>query len=241
MSHGGFNNYGFGVAIKFFERDLCMNRLKRILHIKGSKKERLDASFAKLVEEEGQDKKVETKRIFTLRFYMMILSGTIAITGLGFFVVYVLTTAIALGTSGIVMLVAGLIAFRYYWKKEENLSVEYIGGGERGGIVNSLSIYQEKVVFENVDKPEGFPWRCVGLKGTYYVNIWNVENSKLVPFILPDQQYCDPTVFAQRVLGLPAHRKIFERKPKLLQKLKTVLLVVAIGIVWLLILTTTGG
>ena len=83
--------------------------------------------------------------------------------------------------------------------------------------------------------------KCVGLKGNYFVNIWDEASKRLIPFVLPDQQYCDPIVFAQRVLGLPAHKKIFERKPKLLQRLKTALLVIAIGIVWLLILTTTGS
>ena len=82
---------------------------------------------------------------------------------------------------------------------------------------------------------------CVNLKKSFYVNIEDAASKKLVPFVLPDQQYYDPNVFAQRVLGLPAHRKIFERKLKLMQKLKTALLVMAIGIVWLLILTTGGG
>ena len=97
-------------------------------------------------------------------------------------------------------------------------------------------------MFENVYEPQGFPMTCLNDKKKYYVNIQDPtgKSKGLVPFVLPDQQYYDPGVFAERVLELPAHQKIFTRKPNLFQKIKTGLLVLAIGIVWLLILTTTG-
>ena len=216
-----------------------MNKLKGLSH-KKSKQEILDDSLSKLTKEEAQARGVKTKKVFTPRFYMMILSGVVFVAGLGLFVIYFRTLNVVFGLPGFVMMGGGIYAFLHYWKSEGNLAIEHIGGAKKD-IVNSLNIYPDKIVFEDVYEPRGFPMLCVNLKKKFYVNIEDLATKKLIPFILPDQQYCDPNVFAQRVLGLPAHRKIFERKPKLLQRLKTALLVIAIGIVWLLILTTTGG
>ena len=191
-------------------------------------------------EEEVQPEKVKVKKVYTFRFYMMILSAVVAAVGLGLFVIYFRTLNVVLGAPGIIMIAVGIFAFRYYWKKEGDIAIEHIGG-KKEDIVNSLNIYPEKIEFADVYEPKGFPLLCENLRKKFHVNIWDEASKRLIPFILPDQQYCDTGVFAQRVLGLPAHRKIFERKPKLLQKLKTDLLVLAIGIVWLLILTTTGG
>lgn len=194
-------------------------------------------------EEETQIKELKVKKVYTLRFYMMILSGGATVLGAAFFVIYFITTNMALGAIGAIVFGVGILTFRYYWKKEGSISIEHIGGvkGEKDINVNSLTIYQDKVVFEDVYNPEGFPMLCLNDNRKYFVNIQDEKTKRLGPFVLPDQQYYDPIVFAQRVLGLPAHKKIFERKPKLIQKLKTALLVLAIGIVWLLILTTTGG
>ena len=216
-----------------------MNKLKGLSH-KKSKQEILDDSLSKLTKEEAQARGVKTKKVFTPRFYMMILSGVVFVAGLGLFVIYFRTLNVVFGLPGFVMIGGGIFAFLHYWKSEGNLAIEHIGGAKKD-IVNSLNIYPDKIVFEDVYEPQGFPMLCVNLKKKFYVNIEDLATKKLIPFILPDQQYCDPNVFAQRVLGLPAHRKIFERKPKLLQRLKTALLVIAIGIVWLLILTTTGA
>lgn len=185
--------------------------------------------------------KVKAKKTYTPRFYMMILSGGVSILGLVLFVIYFFTNNVVIGAPGIIMTVVGIFAFRYYWKQEGNISVEHIGGKKKAETFNSLNIHSDRIEFENVYEPDGFPMQCLNDNRKYFVNIWDEKKHSLVPFILPDQQYYDPIVFAQRVLGLPAHKKIFERKPKLLQKLKTALLVLAIGIVWLLIMTTTGG
>lgn len=206
-----------------------------------SKQEILEASFKKLEKEEKKAKGIKVKKVYTPRFYIMILSGVVSASGLVLFIIYTNTLNIVFGLPGIIMVVGGIFVLQHYWRKGEGISIEHLGGMGKSDTANSLNLYPDKVLFENVDKPVGFPWSCAGLKGKYYVNIWGKLEEKLVPFVLPDQQYCDPIVFAQRVLGLPAHRKIFERKPKLLQRLKTALLVIAIGIVWLLILTTTGG
>ena len=205
-----------------------------------SKKEILDASLKKLEEEEARSKNIKTKKTYTPRFYMMVLSGIGSIVGVVLLVIYFQTLNVIIGLPGVIMVVAGLFTFRHYWQSEGNLSVEHVGGKKKDEIANSLNIYSDRIEFANVEEPLGFPLTCINLKKKFHVNIWDEAITKLVPFVLPDQQYCDPGVFAQRVLGLPAHRRIFERKPKLLQKLKTALLVIAIGIVWLLILTTTG-
>lgn len=193
------------------------------------------------VEEDKQPEKAKVTKTYTRRFYMMILSGVAIAFGVALFVVYYLTLNIAVGLLGAVVTVVGVFTLRHYWGKEGNITVERIDGKKRDTQSNSLNLYPDRIEFGNVYEPGGFPWECGNDKKKYFVNIWDQATNRLVPFILPDQQYCDPMVFAQRVLGLPAHRKIFERKPKLLQKLKTALLVIAIGIVWLLILTTTGG
>lgn len=192
--------------------------------------------------EEIKAEKVRSKRTYTLKFYMMIISGASTIIGTGMFILYFFSLNKIIGVPGIFMAIAGVFVFNYYWKKEESIAVDHLDGIKRKHTSNSLCIYPSKVVFEDVYQPSGFPWTCENDGKKYYVNIQeSLEKKNLVPFILPDQQYCPPEYLAQRVLGLPAHKKIFESKPKLIQKLKTMFLVLAIGIVWLLILTTTGG
>ena len=185
---------------------------------------------------------VEVKRTLTPKFYMMVVSGVATVFGLVLFVLYFKTLNMVFGIPSVIITVSGIFAFRHYWQKEDNLSVEHIGKKTKDATVNinSLNLYPDRIEFANVENPQGFPMLCDNLKKKFYVNKWDKETDALIPFILPDQQYLDPIVFAQRVLGLPAHKKIFERKPKLLHRLKTAMLVLAIGIVWLLILTTTG-
>jgi len=185
--------------------------------------------------------KVKVKKTYTLKFYMMILSGASAVIGLALFIIYIITTIKMLGFPSVIMMVAGIFIFNHYRKKDDSLSIEHLDGVKKIVDCNCLNIYEHKIVFENMPNPEGFPMECLNDGKKYYVNIWDLVIKRFVPFVLPDQQYCDPGYLAQRVLGLPAHRRIFERKPKLLQKLKTAFLVIAIGIVWLLILTTTGA
>lgn len=194
-------------------------------------------------QEKSEVKTPKVKKAYTFKLYMMVISGIVGAVGLICFVAYVLTEQMMFGAPGVIMTAAGGIAFRYFWKKEGETATEHISGQPKGKKVsyNSLCIYPDKVIFENVHEPKGFPMQCLNDNKKYFVNIWDVESKRLIPFVLPDQQYSDPGVFAQRVLGLPAHRRIFAKKPKLIQKLKTGLLVGAIAIVWLLILTTTGS
>ncbi len=173
------------------------------------------------------------------RQIMLILSGGLVVGGVALFAVYFSTQNIIFGISAFAVGAGGVFLFKYYWGKTDIDIIETLGGVTQGQ-VNSLCLYPGKLVFENVDEPGGFPQQCINDKKKYYVMIWDEVANLLTPFVLPDQQYYDPGVFAERVLDLPAHQKIFERKPSLLQKIRTGLLVVAIGIVWILILTTTG-
>lgn len=182
----------------------------------------------------------KVKKRYSLRLPMLILSGIIAIGGLALFIIYFLTANIAIGAPSVFMMVGGYFAFRYYWSKSGDVVTEHIGEVSKVQ-VNSLCIYPDRVIFEDVHKPEGFPWECINDHKKYFVNIWDLAAKKLVPFALPDQQYYDPVVFAERVLALPAHRKIFRKKEQLFQKLKTALLVVTILIVFFLIITTTSS
>lgn len=180
------------------------------------------------------------KKTYSLRLLMLFVSGIMAVVGLAMFIVYFFTTDISIGAPSVFLMAGGFFIFRYYWSKSTDVVTEHIGVVNKAQ-VNSLCLYRDRIVFEDVAKPEGYPWECIDDHKKYYVNIWDEAKKRLVPFALPDQQFYDPGVFAERVLALPAHRKIFKRKEKLFQKLKTALLVVAILIVWLLIITTSGS
>lgn len=182
----------------------------------------------------------QIKKTYSKRLFMLVVSGAIAASGIPLFVVYSSNMNMLLGVVAVFLVMGGGISFRYFWGKTEDVVTEHIGK-QVIEQVNSLCLYPTKIVFENVHNPQGYPWGCMNDKKKYYVNIWDEKVKGLVPFVLPDQQYYDPGVFAERVLELPAHRKIFTRKPDLFQKIKTGLLVLAIGIVWILIITTTGG
>lgn len=106
--------------------------------------------------------------------------------------------------------------------------------------VNSLNMYSNRVAFENVGNPEGQPWRWRQDNRSYFVNKQDDKEKKLKPFELPDQSFYDPRTFAERVLGLPAHQKIFRRREKLLDQLKPVFLGVMIVVVAILMTMTTG-
>ena len=187
---------------------------------------------------EKTDNLPKVKKRYSLRLFMLIGSGIIAVAGLGMFSIYFITMNMAFGAPSVFMIAGGFFLFKYYWSKSGDVVTEHIGEVKKVQ-VNSLSIYQNKVVFEDVHEPAGYPWECLNDHKKYYVNIWDLAIKKLIPFVLPDQQYYDPVVFAERVLALPAHRKIFRRKEQLFQKIKTALLVVAILIVFFLILTTS--
>lgn len=138
------------------------------------------------------------------------------------------------------MIIGGFILKHNWTKRGEGAGrVIVVESNADKGPQNCLNIYPDKIVFDTILKPEGQPWKCENDGKSYYVNIWSEEHGHLVEFKLPDQSYMDPQVFAQRVLELPAHRRIFRRKQTLLQQLSPLMAFGGAGAVWLLILTTT--
>ena len=93
-----------------------------------------------------------------------------------------------------------------------------------GHIPNSLNIYAtknddvimaQKIAFENVYEPMGQPQKCLNTGKFYYVHIWDIAKSRLVPFILPDTKFTDPAIMA-RYLGLPSQKKYLRHRESLM-------------------------
>jgi hypothetical protein len=178
---------------------------------------------------------VTTKR--TGNITVLIISGMIAGVGLILFIAYFFTLNMVMGAPGIILTAAGIFWFYRNLKTGGDTVAKHIGETSKAQ-VNSLCLYPYEIKFEDVYEPAGQLMKCRNDGKYYHVNIQNGDN-KLVAFMLPDTQYMDPEVFAQRVLELPAHRKIFTRRQDLFQKLKPLFIILGIIIVWILILTTT--
>ena len=164
-------------------------------------------------------------------------SGIAAVGGLICFVVYFITLNMAVGGIGIFLIFPGAILFYTYWKKEDDIITEKSKAKQK---CNSLSIYEDNIKFENMAVPTEYYMKCRNTGEKVNVNIWPIDQQNCRRFILPDTQYMDPSVFGQRVLQLPAHRKIFTKRQDILQKLKPLFVILGIIVVWILIITTTG-
>ena len=130
---------------------------------------------------------------------------------------------------------------------EKPASQEVIGVGT----INSLNIYAsmdedigkvvaQKVVFEAMVSPMGQPQRCLNLGKDYYVHIWDIQKGRLVPFVLPDSKYTDPSILA-RSLALPAQRKYLRNRESLLRLIGPGLLFVGVLIGFITIIALSGG
>lgn len=178
-----------------------------------------------------------------------LIGGVIAIAG-GLFFAYLYSTTMVmmLAFPSIVLLGIGALLIYFFRKKKEEVSSPIVTGTPiPTKQVNSMNIYPADlkgdrfgVMFEDTAKPEGQPRVCINDGKPYFVHIWNNETRTLMPFALPDQQYYDPRVFAERVLELPAHRKIFQRKQSFLHKISPFILILVIFALWIVIITTTG-
>lgn len=169
----------------------------------------------------------------------LILCIVFLAASVGIFILYVITLQMFLGYLFVPPI--GLAVF-FYWrfkkKTEQVADLAYYGEKPLKLQVNSLNIYPPEkggVLFEDTAKPEGQPWICDNDGKPYFIHCWN---SKLSEFMLPDQVYCDPKYFGQRVLSLPAHRRLFVRKESLLKKASPFILLLVILAGWILILTT---
>lgn len=123
--------------------------------------------------------------------------------------------------------------------------------GKNGFKPNSLNIYAirdedvgavvpQRIVFENVYQPLGQPQRCLNTNKDYYIHIWNIEKSRLVPFMLPDRKYTDPSILA-RYLGLPAQRKYLRNRESLIKLIGPGILAVGVIVGFITIIALSGG
>ena len=179
-------------------------------------------------------------KTYPRRTMMLAICAIAIVFGAGMAIMYVFTTNMVQGFIGIPFLFGGGMGFYYYWSKSKDIQVKYQGDVPKEQ-VNSLVIYPDAIKFENVANPKGFIWHWIDDGKPYYIYWDNPATKKLDPFNLPDQQYYDPQVFAQKVLSLPCHRKIFQRRQDLIQKLKPFIAAVIGLALWILIITTTGG
>jgi len=140
----------------------------------------------------------------------------------------------------LVMFFFGCVMLKKWWGRigETDRRVIIIDKPVSKEIVNSMNIYHDKIIFENIKKPEGQPWKCKNDGKSYHVHIWDSELQALKEFSLPDQTYFDPQILATRVLELPAHRRIFRRKQTLLQQLSPMVAFGGVVIVWIMMITT---
>ncbi len=172
----------------------------------------------------------------------MVLAIVFLSAFVGLFVTYLITTNMVFGYMFIAPAIAGWF-FMHRFRKARDVVAETIYSRDQIPTtqVNSMNLYPPSlggVKFENIAKPEGQPWICDNDGKPYFVHIWNTATNRLVEFALPDQQYYDPRVFAERVLELPAHRRIFMRKQTMLQKLSPFMLLLIIVVLWIVIITT---
>lgn len=128
------------------------------------------------------------------------------------------------------------------------VGAEQVGGN--GSTPNSLNIYAaydedigavvpKRIVFENIYKPVGQPQRCLNTNKDYYVHIWDITKSKLVPFVLKDRKYTDPSILA-RYLGLPAQRKYLRNRESLMKLIGPGILAVAVIFALITIIALSG-
>ena len=193
---------------------------------------------------EAQVSLPQVKKHISGKLVKLVACGLVGGAGIGCMVVYFFTSNMLLGYLGVFVAIAGGVGFYFSFKEQTPLVAFHIGKKTKKQ-VNSLTLYPDEIVFDDFYFKEdsndgGFLWTCDNDGKQYYVLWEDTVDKKIKPFILPDQQYCDPEVFAQRYLTLPCHRKILKRKEPLLTKLRPVFLIIGIVLVWLLIMTTTG-
>jgi len=141
----------------------------------------------------------------------------------------------------ILMIVVSSILLKKWWGSIGDDESRVIVTDEKvpSGRVNSMNIYPDKIVFDEVAEPKGQPWKCENDGKSYFIHILDEEAELLKEFQLPDQAYMDPQLLASRVLELPAHRRIFRRKQTLLQQLSPMMAALGVIIMWIIIITTT--
>lgn len=194
------------------------------------------------IADEGKEEKKnlpKVKRSYGKRFWLIAAAGIMMLAGGIGVVSYVFTFNMIIGVPSAMLAFGGFLLGYHAWNRDEDIYTEK-HEGYTAEQVNSLNIYRDRIRFETVENPEGYPLQCINDHKPYYVHIWDEVQNKPIAFILPDQQYYDPGVFAERVIELPAHRRVCKRREKMGQHIRTALLVLTIVVLWFLIMTTTG-
>lgn len=116
---------------------------------------------------------------------------------------------------------------------EQNCLNIYAQKGDDG------KVYPQKIAFEYMKHPVGQLQQCTNDGKWYHVQIWDIGKERLKPFLLPDSQYFDPREFAN-VIKMPAHRKLFEKHPSLLQKIAPAIMLLACIIMGFVLIAVNG-
>lgn len=136
------------------------------------------------------------------------------------------------------------------WKISRTSETVIVGKGKMQGPANSLNIYiakdedtgrmiPKKIAFELKKNLTGQPWQCLNDGCWYYLNFFDLTKKALVPFNLPDSQYFDPREFAN-VITMPAHKKLFELRQTLFQKVAPWIMLVGFVAAGFFLLVTGG-
>lgn len=97
-----------------------------------------------------------------------------------------------------------------------------------------------KIDFDYTDRPLGQPKKCRNDGKFYYIERLNPTNGVWGQFALPDKMiYFDPREYAN-AFGLPAHRKLYQNKPSLMQKIAPIFLVVGLIITSIAMIAIVG-
>lgn len=185
-----------------------------------------------------QIKKNEKRKLPTKKQVLYLACGIVALL-LGFWmaILYSADRTNMIVAMGTIILIPGGGFLLYMGIRRAEREAVIVGSKKPLGPVNSLNIYArkdendklvpDKIVFENVKRPLGQPQQCTNNGNWYFVHIFDLVTGKLKPFVLPDSQFFDPSEFGN-VLEMPAHRRLFEKKISLLQKVAPWVMVVAL-------------
>jgi hypothetical protein len=129
-------------------------------------------------------------------------------------------------------------------KRDEGIQLRAGSSGkQKSYIANSMNIYYgydegtkkyycDYIAFEQLEKGDikaKHPQQCLDTGKWYYVHMYDPIRKELRPFVLPDKQYYSPVEFVNP-LTMPASKKVLKPKQKLGEKLRPVLLLIALGI-----------
>jgi hypothetical protein len=194
-----------------------------------------------------QDNKASRKASKKLLFIAG--SGVFALIGTIMLIAYIMNPAsMVVGGAGVFILGIGALGIWYFWKGSDDFVKTSVSTKKpKTGDANAMILREGVVRFDDIYVKEGeeLPGRehrCRNDNRFYHVLLDDSKKEKpnYMPFELPDQQYYSPQVFAERVIDLPAHRRLFTRREGMGQYIKTGLLLVGMAIVGIVMIASGG-